>query len=302
MTIQQCIYILEIHNVGSFSEAARKLFIAQSSLSNSVKSLEDELGIKIFERSKNGAVLTVEGAEFVRYATEIVSKNDFIINRYKKSQSGSRLFISTQHYDFVADSFCNLLNENKDPEYSLSLQEKETYDVIHDVEIACSDVGIIAIEDQNIDIMNRYLQNKGISFYPVFKVSPHVFLRKDHPLSNHSLLHCEMLNNYPYLSYDQGAHKASWFKEEMIFGEFAGKHIVISDRATLMNVLLKTDAYTVGTGIMPSALNEGKIISVPLESNCNYSLGYITRDDRKNSPILEKFISLILEFGKSINS
>ncbi len=300
MTIQQCIYILEIHSTGSFSEAARKLFVAQSSLSNSVKCLEDELGIKIFERSKNGAVLTVEGAEFVRYAAEIVSKNDFVINRYKRAQFGSRLFVSTQHYDFIADAFCRLLNENDDAEYSLSLQEKETYDVIRDVEIAYSDIGIIAIEDQNLDIMNRYLQNKEISFSPIFKVSPHIFLRREHPLSSKSLLRYEMLSGYPYLSYEQGAHKDSWFKEEMISGEFANKHIVISDRATLMNVLLKTNAYTVGTGIMPSALNEGKIISVPLESNSHYSVGYITRNDRKSTPILEKFISFILQFGDSI--
>lgn len=302
MTIQQCIYVLEIHNTGSFSEAARKLFVAQSSLSSSVKCLEDELGIKVFERSKNGAVLTVAGAEFIRYAAEIVAKNDFVIDRYKKPKSGSSLFISTQHYDFIADAFCRLVNESKDEKYSLSLQEKETYDVMRDVEIAYSDIGIIAIEYQNMDIMNRYLENKEISFYPIFTVSPHVFLRSEHPLSTKSILHYEMLNSYPYLSYDQGAHKDSWFKEEMISGEFASKHIVISDRATLMNVLLKTDAYTVGTGIMPSALNEGKIISVPLESTSQYSVGYITRDDRKITPVLEKFITVIMQFGKSIKS
>ena len=300
MTIQQCIYILEIHNTGSFSEAARKLFVAQSSLSTSVKCLEDELGIKIFERSKNGAVLTIEGAEFVRYASEIVSKNDFILNRYKKPQLGSHISVSTPHYDFISDAFCRLVTEIEDTEYSLSLQEKETYDVIHDGEIAYSDIGIIAVEDQNFDIMNRYLQNKEISFSPIFKVSPHVFLRREHPLSSESFLLYEMLNNYPFLSYEQGAHKDSWFKEEMISGEFASKHIVISDRATLMNVLIKTDAYTVGTGIMPSALNEGKIISVPLKSNSCYSVGYITRDDRKSTPILEKFISAILHFADSL--
>ena len=162
MTIQQCIYVLEIHNTGSFSEAARKLFVAQSSLSNSIKCLEDELEIKIFERSNNGAVLTVDGAEFVRYAAEIVSKNDFIVNRYKNTNQNVRLFVSTQHYDFIADAFCRLINENQDREYSLSLQEKETYDVICDVEVAYSDIGILAIKDEDIDIMNRYLQNKEI--------------------------------------------------------------------------------------------------------------------------------------------
>lgn len=117
-----------------------------------------------------------------------------------------------------------------------------------------------------------------------------------------SCLHCEILNSYPYLSYDQGAHKDSWFKEEMIPGDFANKHIVISDRATLMNVLLETDAYTVGTGIMPSALNEGKIIAVPLESSARYSVGYILRGDRKPTQLLEKFISVIEQFGDSITA
>lgn len=301
MTIQQCIYVMEIHNTGSFSEAARKLFVAQSSLSNSIKQLEDELGIKIFERSKNGAVLTVEGAEFVRYANEIVSKNEFIINRYKSPNLGSRLYISTQHYDFIADTFCRLVTDNKDEEYSLSLQEKETYEVIRDVEIAYSDIGIIAIKDENIDIMSRYLQNKEISFVPIFKVAPHVFMRKGHPLSVKSCLTYEDLVNYPYLSYDQGANKAAWFTEEMISGNYTGKHIVISDRATLMNVLLKTDAYTVGTGMMPSALNEGKIISVQLEGNFFYNVGYITKNDRKPTSILERFISDIMQFGDSVS-
>ena len=302
MTIQQCIYVLEIHNTGSFSEAARKLFVAQSSLSTSVKTLEDELDIKIFERSKTGAVLTAEGAEFLRYAEEIVSKNDFIINRYKAKGGGARLFVSTQHYDFIADTFCSIVTENRDAEYALSLQEKETYAVIRDVEIAYSDVGIIAIKDENIDIMKRYLQNKEISFSPIFKVSPHVFLRHGHPLSKHERLLYEMLVSYPYLTYDQGAHKDSWFTEEMASGDFSKKKIFISDRATLMNVLLKTDAYTVGTGIMPSALNEGKIISIPLESCERYSVGYILRNDRRLTPLIKKFILEIKKFGDGISS
>ena len=116
MTIQQCIYALEIHNTGSFSEAARNLFVAQPSLSTSIRQLEEELGIKIFERSKTGAVLTEEGAEFVRYAAEIVAKNDFIANRYKGERAVSRLYVSTQHYDFIADAFCRLVTENEDEE------------------------------------------------------------------------------------------------------------------------------------------------------------------------------------------
>ena len=90
--------------------------------------------------------------------------------------------------------------------------------------------------------------------------------------------------------------------EEMISDVFADKHIVISDRATLMNVLLNTDAYTIGTGIMPSALNEKKIISVPFDSRSLYSVGYITRNDRTPAPILEKFLFEIRHFADTIHS
>ena len=300
MTIQQCIYVTEIQNTGSFTEAAQKLFVAQSSLSNSIKQLEAELDIKIFERSKSGVVLTAEGAEFVRYASEIVSKNNFVTNRYKASKKGPRLYVSTQHYDFIADTFCTLIEENRDSEYSLSLQEKETYEVIRDVETAYSDIGIIAIDGRDMDIMNRFLHSKEIVFTPIFKVSPHVFLRKDHPLAQCTRLDYTMLNNYPYLSYEQGYHKDSWFMEEMISSDFAHKHIVISDRATLMNVLIKTDAYTIGTGLMPSSLNEGKILSLPLESDAHYNVGYMTKKNRTETPTLERFITLIRNFGNQI--
>ena len=80
MTIQQCKYILKIAECGSLNEAAKQLFVAQSSLSVCVKSLEQELNIKIFERSGNGVYLTETGTEFVQYAHQICEQNDFIIN------------------------------------------------------------------------------------------------------------------------------------------------------------------------------------------------------------------------------
>ena len=121
MTIQQCIYALEIARTGSFSKAAKQLFIAQSSLSSSIKALEAELDITIFERSKNGVFLTAEGAEFVRYAEQIVTQNEFIMNRYSAPANRKKLYVSTQHYDFVADVFCHLLRETSDENFDFSI-------------------------------------------------------------------------------------------------------------------------------------------------------------------------------------
>lgn len=300
MTIQQCKYVLEIAKTGSFNEASKKLFVAQSSLSNSIKLLERELDVKIFERSKNGVYLTKEGAEFLRYAEQLLSHSDFIENRYSAKIGVEKLSVVTQHYDFVADVFSKLINECKDNKYHFSIREIKTYDVIKEVENASCDIGIIAIKENDYDIMTRYLNNLNVQFTELVIAYPHVFLRGEHPLSNKSKIKLEELSEYPYVAYEQGSHSSSFFTEEIFLNpENVAKKVEISDRATLMNVLLTTDCYTVGTGIMPSALNDKKIKSIPFCSDLYYRIGYITRHDRKKPPLAEKFIKMLTDFLSS---
>ena len=292
MTIQQCKYILKIAECGSLNQAAKELFVAQSSLSVSVKSLEQELNIKIFERAGNGVYLTEEGTEFIHYARQICEQSDFVVNRYVEHHPCKHLYISTQHYDFVADLFGKLLNETKDDRYRFSLREMKTYDIIRETETAVCDIGIIAIKDKDNGIMERYLTKRGLRFTPLRQAMPHVYLRKEHPIASYSVIKEEDLKDYTYVSYEQGEHNSSFFTEE-ISGAHSDKQVQISDRASLMNVLLATDCYTIGTGIMPSQLNEGRIVSIPFESEDFYNIGYILRNDRNISDMTRRFIELL---------
>ena len=289
MTIQQCKYVLKVLECGSFNEAAKQLFVAQSSLSVSVKTLEQELNIKIFERSLGGVYLTEEGTEFVRYARQFVELNDFVTGRYKEDPTCKHLYLATQHYDFVADIFSKLVNETTDQQYRFSLREMKTYDVIQETENAYCDIGIIAIKSCDTGVMERYLSKKGLVFTPFIKAMPHVFVHKGHPLAQHQRITLSQLRDYPSLSYEQGEHSTSFFTEELI-GISGDRQVEISDRASLMNVLLATDCYTIGTGIMPSLLNEGRIVSIPLSSDDYYSIGYLTRGDKTLSPLAKEFI------------
>ena len=286
--------------MGSFNEAAKTLYVAQSSLSASVKSLEAELNIKIFERSNNGVRLTSDGAEFVRYASQIIEQNDLILAQYKSNQRCKKLYIATQHYDFVADIFGKMLNLVTDDAYKISLIETKTYNVINEVESGYCDIGIIAIKNTDFDIMKRILLNKKLNFTPLFKTSPHVFIRKEHPVCNQDILTYTQLMQYPFVSYEQGNHNVSFFTEEIMECIDVKKHIEISDRASLMNVLMTTDSYTIGTGIMPSALNEGKIISIPLESSSYYNIGYILHTDRRCSDLTAHFINMLEDLVEQI--
>ena len=294
MTIQQCIYVLEIAKTGSFNEAAKQLFVAQSSLSVSVRSVEVDLNIKIFHRTAGGVNLTEDGAAFVRYARQLVAQSDFIVTHFTAGSGGSNLYVATQHYDFVADVFAKLLDQMTEPRYRFSLQEMKTYDVIELTASGCSDVGVIAIKGSDTGIMERYLSRKGLVFTPIRKARPHVYLRRGHKLSALSEIGPLDLRDYPCLSYEQGEHSASFFTEE-IGNVNTDRQVHISDRASLMNVLLDTDGYTIGTGMMPSRLNLDRIISIPFQSEECYILGYILRKGTSRSKLLEEFIAMLEE-------
>lgn len=150
--------------------------------------------------------------------------------------------------------------------------ETNTYDVISEVEDGYCDIGIIAINNTDFDKMRRILINKKLYFTPVLKSSPHVSVRQEHPICKHKILTYNDLIKYPFVSYEQGKHNISFFTEEITEKLDVKKHIEISDRASLMNVLLTTESYTIGTGIMPSTLNDGKIVSIPLESDSYYNI------------------------------
>ena len=292
MTLQQCLYVLEIARLGSFNEAAKQLFVAQSSLSVSVKALEQELNIQIFNRVANGVYLTERGAEFVRYARQLVEQSDFVVKYFSAGTSGGNLCVATQHYDFVADIFAQILNQTKESSYRFSLQEMKTYDVIDYTMNGCSDVCVIAIKGNDRGIMERYLNGKGLVFTPVKEVKPHIYLRRGHKLSGASVIQSADLQDYPCLSYEQGEHTASFFAEE-IGNVNTDRQVHISDRASLMNILLGTDGYTIGTGMMPSDLNFGRIVSIPYQSEEYYVLGYILRQEKRMTQLLMEFLAML---------
>ena len=300
MTIQQCRYILEIVNRGSFNEAAKAMFVAQTSISGAVKSIEDELGIKIFERSNKGVFLTDDGAEFVRYASQLVSHADFITDRYSEPEKIDKISVSSQHYDFVAEVFGHFLSENGSGNFDFCIREVETRNVIDDVEKSFSDVGIIAIKDTDMGVMERLLDGKRIVFCSLFKTPFHVYIGRDHPLADRSRISFSELKNYPYITYEQGGHTSSMFTEEFSDKITSGKNVRITDRATLMNMLFITQCYTIGTGTMNySKLSGGNILAVPLDTAGEYIIGYIVRKDKKLNDLAQKFVDALADFFKN---
>ncbi|WP_310833154.1 LysR family transcriptional regulator [Paenibacillus pedocola] len=294
MTLQQLRYAIEIANSGSMNEAAKRLFVSQPSLSNAIKELESELGITIFERTNRGISISAEGMEFLGYARQIIEQTEFMENRYTgKKRSPVYFSVSTQHYAFVVDAFVRLMKERNVSEYNFSLRETQTYEVIEDVRTLRSDLGILYINESNYKVMNKLFSDGNLKFTPLFNTNPHVYVRAGHPLAAKETLILDDILPFPYITFEQGDNNSLHYSEEMLSFTQIEKNIKVTDRATLTNLLLGTDSYTIGTGIMASELNGNGLVTIPYDSNEVFTVGWITHKDRKPSEIMSSYIELL---------
>ena len=296
MRIQQLHYIIKIAETGSMNEAAKQLFITQPSLSNAVRDLEREMGIEIFIRNPKGITLTKDGVEFLSYARQIIEQTALLEERYKSKTTTRELFsVSAQHYAFVVNAFVSLLKGTDMSQYELFLRETRTYEIIDDVKNFRSEIGVLFLNSYNRDVLTKLFDDSHLTYTSLFKARPHIFVSKFNPLADRQMVSLEDLEDFPYLSYDQGIHNSFYFSEEIMSQIPHKKSIVVSDRATLFNLLIGLDGYTTATGILNSNLNGDNIVSIPLDVEDMIDIVYIRHEKANLSKMGERFIEYLLE-------
>lgn len=296
MRIQQLQYIIKIVECGSMNEAAKQLFITQPSLSNAVKELEQEMGITIFIRNSKGITLTKDGVEFLSYARQIIEQTALLEDRYKNHNTSRELFsVSSQHYAFVVNAFVSLLKRADMTQYELFLRETRTWEIIDDVKNFRSEIGVLFINDYNRDVLTKLFEENHLTVSTLFKTTPHIFISKSNPLANKTSLTIDDLLDFPYLSYDQGIHNSFYFSEEMMAHIPHSKSIVVSDRATLFNLMIGLNGYTVASGILNTNLNGDQIVAIPLDVPDVIEIVFIKHEKANLSKMGERFIDYLLE-------
>ena len=294
MTLQQLKYVITISNTGSMHTAAEALFITQPNLSKAIRDLEEEMGIIIFNRTNKGVLLTEDGMKFLSYARQVVEQADLLEDNFKNKESIKRIFaISSQHYGFVVNAFVKLVTVLGKEKYEFSLRECKTYDVINDVKDGRSELGVIYLSKFNKDIIDKFILNNGLKYKFIFEARPHVLLSKNHPLANEKILTLADLNDYPRLSYDQGINNSFYFSEEPHATELVKKSIIVSDRATLFNILIGLNGYTISSGRISSSLDGDNIISIPLKTDEIMDLVYVYNPDKPMKEITKMYLEIL---------
>ena len=297
MTLQQLKYIITIAETGSITMAAERLFIAQPSLSKAVAELEKEMGISIFNRSNRGVYLSEEGTKFLSYARQVVEQAEMLESEYKSAPPPNRAFaVSSQHYAFVVNAFVKLVREYGGDKYEFSLRELKTAEIIEDVRTHRSDIGVLYLSKFNREVIRHILKSEELKFESLFTAKPHVFVSRTNPLVGKKTVTLDELKEYPRLTYDQGVKNSFYFAEELHITAESPKNIVVSDRATLFNLLIGLDGYTISSGVLSSDLNGDNIVSIPLESDEAMEIGYVTRADRPMNGITLRYIEHLRQY------
>ncbi|MBQ4271548.1 MAG: LysR family transcriptional regulator [Clostridiales bacterium] len=297
MTLKQLRYVVTVADTGNMTEAARKLFIAQPSLTSAINELEKEFDITIFTRSNKGIEVTTEGEEFLGYARQVLDQTDLINERYTGKERGKlRFCVSSQHYSFAVEAFVELLKKTGSEKYEFHMRETETYDIIDDVSHLRSEIGILYLNEFNETVIRKTLRDNSLTFHPLFKARPHVFIGKDSPLAGKKSLTLDDLKPYPRLSYEQGSHNSFYFSEEILSTVDCDKELIVRDRATLFNLLIGLNGYTICSGVISEELNGPHIIAKPLKVDDYMQIGYILPSQIHPSTLTEEYIGMLKRF------
>ena len=278
MKLQQLRYVVKVAECGSITEASRRLFVSQPSITASIRDLENEMGVHIFERTNKGVIVSEEGETFLGYARQVLDQADLLEGKYKgTSEQVPHFSVSCQHYSFAVNAFVDVIREFDAARYDFTLREEQTHEIIEDVAHMKSELGILYLSEHNREVIERMLAANELVFEGLFCTTPHVFVCADHPLADHASVTLEDLEDYPFLSYEQGSYNSFYYSEELTSTFERRKNIRVRDRATLFNLAMGLNGYTVCSGVISHELNGPGIISIPLDVDEYMEIGIITR-------------------------
>ena len=294
MTLQQLKYVIEVAEKGSITEAAKSLFISQPSLSAAIHELETETATKIFLRNSRGILITPEGAEFLGHARQVVQQAALMEDKYITRQAARQRFsVSTQHYSFTSSAFVELVRAQAGEAYEFILREGKTYDAINDVRTLRSEMGVIYLCSFNEAVISKMLREANLVFSELFAARPHIFIGRNNPLAGRTSVTLEDLETLPCLTYEQGDQNAFYFSEEILSTLNHDKSIKVTDKGTIIDLMVGTNGYTISSGVCPSYLRGEDIISIPLEVDEVIRIGVITHRDYRPTKLGEQYLSIL---------
>ena len=304
MTILQLKYVVALSQSSSMREASSKLYVSQPALSATIRGLEDDIGIKIFERNNKGITLTQEGNEFIGLAKQALKQYELIENKYLDNENSKDYYsVSTQHYIFATQAFARAVKKMGHEKYSYLIKETRTDEVLLNVRDYKSEIGVLAYSQTNKAIIEKLLRQYDLEFYPLMVCETYAYLSKTHPLANRESLSLEELKDYPCVSFDQSSETEFYLSEEALAGYEFEKVIKTNDRATSCELMSMLNGFAIGTGIMTESFAlKDSFVSVKLKEEDPLTIGYILKKNHLLSEFGVTYVNELKKYSESKDS
>lgn len=268
MKLEQLYQIIEIEKQHSISKAAKSLYIGRPSLSESLNSLEEEIGVSLFERMPGGVVATPEGLDILRIAKRILEGVDEILDYRKQIHQlhGDVEFYISPSFRFI---FSTLLLEfqRNFPKAKLNLKTMSSEEVIETISDGRGSLGLIMWGCLPQHKLSN-LQSIGID-YEAFRLhTMFLYVSKNNPLSKENSVTLEKLRNEKFIAYSL----KQWTSINQLV-QADSDALLIIDRGTMMEMISQNRGVT----ILPETLSEGNLYyydgsikMIPIEGDNNF--------------------------------
>lgn len=201
-----------------------------------------------------------------------------------------RFSISGQHYLFNVQTFAQVVLATGGDEFHYTLLDRSTQGVIEDVSSGISDVGVLIRTCDNTEELDGAFEAAGVEFVPLSKSAPRVALPSSHPMVNADSLSIEDMVDYPYIYFYQGKDTPTAFCEEALASVPRAKTIACTDRASLSELIVALNGYTITSGILVGISDGSMLKTVPLKTDVELEIGYIRRKGSECDDLESRFI------------
>ena len=240
MNIQHMKYAVEVAKLGSLNKAAETLLIAQPNISRSIKELEADLGITIFQRSAKGMILTPEGEEFIEYARDILHRIDKIEQSYRDGSHKKRKFsISVPRACYISSALAEFSKNIGDSDVEIYYKETNSKKTIKKLLENEYKLGIIRYSENYDRYYKTMLEEKGLAYELVAEFSYVLIMSRDNPLASKEKITYEDLSSFIEIAhadpYVPSLSMSKVFREEL--PDNIGQRIFVFERGSQFDLL-----------------------------------------------------------------
>ncbi|MFS0590463.1 LysR family transcriptional regulator [Cytobacillus horneckiae] len=285
MNIEQLMYIVVVAKVKSLAKASKTLNISQSAISQAITKLESELNIKIFDRTKTGAVTTKEGDKIIEKAQNALCAI-YQVKEEAHNQMKLNDFLSISTIPGLTSPILNtyLSFKNKHSNLRIEVNEKGSIEIIEDVKNDLIDIGFIALNKANIDLVN------GLDFSPIIEGELKLYsLKHSEPIS------IELLKDQIFVLYKDEYVEEYISNFQKIYGPI-DVFLKTSNIEVIIRAVAELGAVTIGHDVSsffdPSFPSKKmKSIQTPDFMDTTFRFGWIKKNDLKISSEANKYIA-----------